>query len=234
MPLAILVQLTAFSASPLPVSYVAGGNVDSALIRKYLDAMQMQNAARRDIAEEVTIDAWLPKLNRQATLRALRSTSSTGRISYETLDVWGDSMVRREVIARYLAAESQDREPNEIAITPVNYRFRLKGIIEEHTQQVYVFQLAPKKKKVGLFKGELWVDGQTGLPVHESGQFVKSPSVFIKRILFTCEYVTRRGVRVPNHIHSTIESRIAGHVELEVHVVNAGADGATQVKPDAE
>jgi hypothetical protein len=163
MPLATLLQLVGFVASPLTVKYLA----QDELIRKYLDAVESRTSARRDVAVEVTIDARLSRINRQATLRALRSTSATGTITYTTLEARGDSMVRREVIARYLAAEGEGRKMDEIAITPFNYRFRLKGIIEEQARHVSVFQLVPKKKKVGLFKGELWVDGQTGLPVHE-------------------------------------------------------------------
>jgi hypothetical protein len=68
----------------------------------------------------------------------------------------------------------------------------------------------------GLFKGELWVDGQTGLPVHESGQFVKNPSAFIKRIVFARDYETRDGLNLPAHVHSTVESRLAGRAELDI------------------
>jgi hypothetical protein len=234
MLLATIVQLIALSASPLTVAYLAPDDVHSELIRRYLNAVEFQNAARRDVDVEVTIDARVPRVNRQATLRTLRRTSATGTITYTTLDARGDSMVRREVIARYLTAESEGRNMADIAITPFNYRFRFKSLIEEPTRQVYVFQLKPTKKKVGLFKGELWVDGQTGLPVHESGQFIKSPSVFVKRISFTRDYATRGGSGVPVHIHSTVESRIAGRVELDIRFTDADSCGNVQVEQDVK
>ena len=78
-------------------------------------------------------------------------------------------MIRREVIARFLSAESDTHKIAELAITPVNYRFYPNGFGEEQARRVYVFRLVPKTRKAGLFKGELWVDGQTGLPVHEAG-----------------------------------------------------------------
>jgi|KBSMisStaDraftv2_1062788.scaffolds.fasta_scaffold09552_4 hypothetical protein len=234
MLLAILIQLFGLAAAPSGVHYLAPDDAHSVLIEKYMNAMASDNLALRNVDVEVTIDARLPKLNRQATLRAVRRMSSTGAVTYTTLDARGDGMIRREVIARYLAAESEARKIDEIAITPFNYRFHLRNVMDEPTRQIYVFQLTPKKKKVGLFKGELWVDGQTGLPVHESGQFIKSPSVFVKRISFTRDYVMRGGLGVPTYVHSIVESRVAGRVELSIHFADACAAHSTEVKPDAQ
>jgi hypothetical protein len=213
MLLATLLQFVGFVALPLTVKYLA----QDELIGKYLDAVESQASARQDVAVEVTIDA---RLNRQATLRTLRSTSATGTITYATLDARGDSMVRREVIARYLAAESKGRKMDEIAITPFNYRFRLKGIIEQQTRQVYVFQLVPKKKKVGLFKRGAMGGRKHGAARPESGQSVKNPSVFVRRIVFVRDYETRYCGSVPTHIRSTVDTRLAGRVELDIHFSN--------------
>ena len=46
----------------------------------------------------------------------------------------------------------------------------------------------PRKKREGLFKGEIWIDTDTALPVREVGRFVKSPSVFLKKVDFTLTY----------------------------------------------
>ena len=70
---------------------------------------------------------------------------------------------------------------------------------------------------VGLFKGELWVDTETGMPVRESGQFVKSPSVFLKKIAFVRDYELQdNGVSIPAHIESMVDTRIVGRAELEI------------------
>ena len=185
----------------------------------------MQHEARKEMAAEIIIEAKMPKLHRQATLRALRIVALTGAITYQILDAAGDDMVRREVIARYLTADNGSHQTEELAITPSHYRFRLAATVERAGQRILIFQLAPRKKQVGLFKGELWVDGQTGLPVHEAGQFVKSPSVFIKRIVFTRDYEIRDGLNVPTRIRSTVESRIAGRAELEVRFSKATQAG---------
>jgi hypothetical protein len=190
------------------------------IVNIYLRAAGAQQAMLRGIQMDVEIEAKIPKLDKRGRLLAVRRISCAGESTYEGLDFSGDSTVKEEVINRYLAAESQTSGLEGIAITPSNYRFRLKAYLEQGGRRIDVFQLTPRKKKVGLFKGELWVDGQTGAPVHQSGQFVKNPSVFVRRILFARDYETRECASVPTHMISTVDTRLAGRVELDIHFSN--------------
>ena len=85
---------------------------------------------------------------------------------------------------------------------------------------VHIFQLTPRRKAVGLFHGELWLDADTALPVRESGRFVKSPSMFLKKIEFVREYQIQDGVAIPKHIESTADVRIIGRAELSIDFSN--------------
>ena len=218
--LAAMLPLAALAASPVAVKYVSLEDAHAEVIRRYLGTLEAQSAAERCADVEVTIQARLPKLNRQAFLRALRSTSGKGRVSYQALDASGDSMVRREVIARYLTAEGQAPEMDGIAVTPSNYRFRFVRIVEQAGRWVHIFQLSPTRKRVGLFKGELWLDGQTGLPVQESGQLVSNPSIFVRRITFLREYQARDGIAIPDRYAITVETRLMGRAEVNVQFNN--------------
>ena len=154
------------------------------LVDKYVDATHIQQESLRGLQMEVDIDAQLPRLEKHGKLRALRKISRLGQITYKALGFSGDNTVKQEVITRYLAAESAARENGTIAITPANYKFRYSGRIVQHGVSLQILEVTPKKKAVGLFKGELWIDGDTGMPLRESGQFVKTPSVFLKKIAF--------------------------------------------------
>jgi hypothetical protein len=103
-----------------------------------------------------------------------------------------------------------------MAISPANYKFKLKGEQDMNGRHVVMLQITPRKKKVGLFKGELWVDAETGMPVRESGQFVKTPSVFLKKIAFVRDYELQDGVSIPAHIESKVDTRIVGLAEIEI------------------
>jgi len=94
--------------------------------------------------------------------------------------------------------------------------FRLKSTLGPEGHRVQIFRIKPKRKRVGLFKGELWLDVQTGMALREDGQFVKVPSIFLKSIRFVRTYEIRDGVSIPTSIESTLETRLMGRVELSV------------------
>jgi hypothetical protein len=191
-------------------------DLDSALVAKYLDATHVQQEALKGVEMEMDVEAKLPRLSKSGKLKALRNISRLGKITYKALGFSGDSTVKQEVIARYLSAESEARDEGSIAITPANYKFRYSGRVMKDGKTVHMFALTPRKKLVGLFKGELWIDGATGMPVRESGQFVKSPSVFLKKIAFVREYEMQDGISIPKHIASTVDTRLVGRAELEI------------------
>src|SRR5260370_13577607 len=95
-------------------------------------------------------------------------------------------------------------------MAPANYKFKRKGQSGEEENQIYIFQLTPRRKQVGLFKGELWIDAASCLPVRELGRLVKTPSIFVKRVEFVRAYYIRGGVAVPLRFARTAETRLVG------------------------
>lgn len=191
------------------------------LIRKYNEALSEQKDAARDVAMQVTMEAKIPKLKKEGKLSALRRISSLGRVTYKLLGFQGDDMVKREVIARYMNAEQEASGPpspnaKDISITPYNYEFKYKGLNYRDDQQVHVFELKPKQKRVGLFKGELWLDPDTCLPVHEQGRLVKNPSVFVKKMEFVRDYQIKDGIALLKHMQAKTDTRLVGTAELNI------------------
>ena len=188
------------------------------LVNRYVDATQQQQAALRGGTMEVDIDASVPHMKAQGKLHALKSISKLGKITYHALGFSGDNSVKTEVIARYLKAEVDAAQGQQnYSVTPENYKFKYKGLDERDGRELYIFHVSPRHKKVGLFKGELWLDAQSYLPVRESGTFVKSPSIFLKKMQFVRVYDIQNGVAVPQRMESTAEVRFIGPVELNVN-----------------
>jgi len=191
------------------------------IVQKYLTSSQVQQETLRGMQMEVQISADLPKLHKAGNMRALRVISRLGKISYKMLGFSGDDTVKKDVIARYLTAETETQKDNsQYAITPANYKFKYKGYLEQSGQQIYLFDLKPRKKRVGLFKGELWLDAKTFMPVREEGEFVKNPSVFLKKIEFVRDYQIQNGVAIPKHIESKVDTRIVGRADITIDFTN--------------
>jgi hypothetical protein len=169
--------------------------------------------------ETVEIDASLPGREERGRLRAIRRLLPLGKLEYRVLEMAGDPTVRRQVIFRYLSADSQALAvpADSVAITLTNYKFHYQGAMETAGATAYCFLITPRKKRDGLIKGELWIDGETGGVVRQAGYFVKSPSIFVKRITVTRETVLSDGLAVERITHLSIDTRLIGRAELTIH-----------------
>lgn len=201
------------------------------ILTKYLQATQTHEDLR-GASMQVDISAAVPKLKEFGHLLALRKISKVGQITYHVLGFQGDSTVKNQVIARYLQAEQQGQGDQSLAITPANYKFKFKGQKTENNKDVYVFQLSPRKKKVGLFKGEIWLDTKTCLPVLEKGTLVKNPSIFFKKVDFERDFAIRDGASIPQSMTSTIDVRLIGKVQLNINYSNFALNADTDSTPD--
>ena len=169
--------------------------------------------------ETIEIEASLPRLEKQGRLRAIRRLLPLGRPQYRVIEAAGDETVRQQVIFRYLSAEvrAADIPVSSVAITPANYKFHEKGAVEIGGKLAYVFLITPRKKREGLIKGELWLDGETGAVVRESGYLVKRPSIFVKRVDVIRESILRDGRAEEQVTHLSVDTRLVGRAELIIH-----------------
>jgi hypothetical protein len=191
----------------------------SALIDDYVAVSVAQQARFEGASMEVDIVAEVPKLHKTARLHALRRISKLGRrITYDALRFEGDRGVKDDVIARYLTAESEalKSEQASMAVTPANYKFKYKDLIVRDGRKAYAFRVTPRKKKPGLFVGELWLDAQTHLAVREAGRLVKSPSMFVRRIDFVRDFRIEDGVAIPTRIESSVDTVLVGKANVSV------------------
>lgn len=137
---------------------------------RYVASLNQRSPFTESGPIRVDIDASLPGLGKQAFMSAIRDTAPSERSQYKVLQLEGDPTVKREVIARYLSAQTQvDALPlSSTVITPANYKFRYIGSTQVFGTHLYVFQITPRKKRIGLIQGQIWIDPITGIAVHEA------------------------------------------------------------------
>jgi hypothetical protein len=204
------------------------------VVENYLAAVQQQERALAGSSMEVNIEASVPKLKKHGRLYGLRRISRLGRITYEALHFEGDNSVKNHVIARYLAAEAEAQAEGSpsLAVTPANYKFKYKGPTQSGGLTVEVFQVTPRRKMVGLFKGEIQIDAKTFVCVRESGILVKPSSIFLKKIEFVKEFAMQDGISVPRQIHSIVDTRLVGTAELTIDFRNVSLAGEGSATPE--
>jgi len=172
---------------------------------------------------DVTITASVPSLKKVGTFQATRRQSPEGKFTYDAMNFIGDNLIKTTVIARYLTAEIEAQTPEEkmaTQITPANYDFKLKGRERVNGREVLVYQVKPRKKRPGLFQGQIWIDAETRQPVQEAGKLAKLPSIWLKEINFKRIYTLVRGHAVPAQIVSEIKTRVVGKAHVAVDFAN--------------
>ena len=184
-------------------------------IDRYLTGSRERQLGCSDLLFAVQIDASLPKLKKQGSMSGLKVVSRTGQNVYRGLRFTGDKLVKTAVIARFLANDAKPPGRDAGAdVTRQNYSFIYDRTSEYNGLIAYVFRLKPMRKRIGLFKGELWLDAATAAPLRMWGDFVKSPSIFVRNIRFVQDYQRIGNCFQALRLLLNVETRIAGKVEM--------------------
>lgn len=221
--------LIAFILCCLWVGAESAGLPSDTIVAQYCAATRSQDRLMQGSSMDVEIAASLPKLKKHGKLLALRRVSALGRITYEKLRFEGDGTVKKQIINRYLSAEAEAQEDPSltIALTPENYSFKYKGKVELEGRATHLFEVSPKRKRQGVFRGRLWIDAATFLRVQESGYLVKSPSAMLKKVEFVRKYQIRGGISVPRQEQSFVDTRLGvGRAEMTIDFSNFAVDSA--------
>jgi hypothetical protein len=186
------------------------------------------------------IRAQLPDTSQSGEYEVQQKYQAPRTLAFKALRFTGDAFVKTNVIIRLLQSEVdhvQKDDPTSNAISTANYKFSYKGINQLDGRQVHVYQLKPREKRAGLFKGRIYVDAYTGSLVRVEGRPVKSPSLFIKKVDFVQDYADYGPFTFPVHIHSEATARIVGRAIVDVYqrdyqpVANTVANTSATAQP---
>ena len=184
-----------------------------------------QSNARRQLtslgasSDMTVVEAALPTTGQKGRFELRRSFMAPKSLAYGAVKFVGDTFVKTNIITKLLQSEVDHVEKGEgasTAITPDNYKFNYKGVQEINSQTAYEFHVKPRQKRLGLFKGKVYLDVTTGHILRAEGTLVKSPSVFIKKVEFTQDYEDVAGFSLPARLHSIANTRMFGKAIVDI------------------
>jgi hypothetical protein len=167
----------------------------------------------------MVVRAQLPDSSQQGEFELQRKYEAPHTLLFTPVHYSGDGFVKNNVITRLLQSEVdhvQKDDPTLTAISPANYKFSYKGASRIEERLVHVYQVKPHKRRVGLFKGRIYLDAHTGALVRAEGTVVKSPSFFVKHIEFWQDYADVQSFTLPVHIHTEAKARIVGRTIVDI------------------
>jgi hypothetical protein len=144
-------------------------------------------------------------------------------LEFQSVRFTGDGFVKNNVITRVLRSEANHLQKDDTSLTAItiaNYKFSYKGASQVGGRPLHVYQLRPRRKRVGLFKGRIYLDASTGSLVRAEGSMVKSPSFFIQKIDFVQDYENVGSFTFPVHIHSEARTRLVGRAIVDIFHCN--------------
>jgi hypothetical protein len=165
------------------------------------------------------IKAQLPDTSQEGEYELQRNYSAPHTLLFKPVRFVGDKFIKSNVIVRLLQSEVdhvQKDDPSQTAISPANYKFSYKGQSQLGDRLVEAFQVKPRKKRLGLFKGRIYLDAHTGALARVEGTAVKSPSFFVKNIQFVQDYADFDSFTLPVHVHSEARARIVGRTIVDI------------------
>ena len=178
-----------------------------------------QAAALSSYSAVTVVRAELPDSAQQGEYELQRRYEAPHTLQFTPVRYSGDGFVKSNVITRLLQSEVdhvQKDDPALTAIAPANYKFSYKGVSRIGDRLVHTYQVKPQKKRMGLFKGRIYLDAHTGSLVRVEGSVVKSPSFFVKHIEFVQEYADFQSFTLPVHVHSEAKARIVGRTIVDI------------------
>jgi hypothetical protein len=185
----------------------------------YQQQASRQSQALVGYSAATLIRAELPASSQRGEFELERRYTAPRSLAFKPLHYEGDGFVKTNVIARLLQSEVdhvQKDDPTSTALRPENYKFSHKGTAQLAGRAVHVFQVKPRKKRPGLFKGQIYLDAYTGSLVRVEGRVVKSPSLFVKKIDFVQDYANVNGFTFPVRMHSEAKAALVGRTVVDI------------------
>lgn len=185
----------------------------------YQSRAAQQAAGLASYTSTSVIRAELPESKQQGEYEVKRQYSAPKSLLFTALRFTGDTFVKSNVITRLMQSEVEHVEKDDsssMAFNAANYKFSYKGLQNLGGRTLHEFQVKPRRRRVGLLKGNLYLDAYTGSLVHLEGVPAKSPSVFLSKIRVSQDFADFGPFTLPVHLHSEAKVSIVGRTIVDV------------------
>ena len=189
-------------------------------LQTFLRRTAEQNDKLAGYSDETIVTAELPDTKQRGEYQLQRTyTAQPKTLAFSNAHFTGDGFVKTNVITRLLQSEVDHVEkanPQDTAIDSKNYKFYYKGMENIDGQDLHVFQVKPRRKSPGLFKGRFYLDVHTASLRRMEGTLAKSPSFFVKNLEFSQEFQDVEGFTFPTTLRSNAKARVIGRTIVDI------------------
>jgi len=189
-------------------------------LQVYQESVRFQTQHLGGYSAAVVVRAQLAGIGQQGEYALECQYAAPRSLRFTPLHYAGDAFVKSNVIMRLLQSEAdhvQKGDEDGMAIIPTNYSFSYRGTIKLDGRMVHDYEVRPRKKRKGLFRGHIYLDVFTGTLARTEGHLVKVPSLFVKTVQFVQDYADFGEFSFPVHLHSSAHTRVIGPAVVDVY-----------------
>jgi hypothetical protein len=199
------------------------------VLERYQAATKLQHEAMRGVKMDMMITGRFSKLREKGQMEVSGTISKLGEMTFSNIVFSGDNRVKTQLISRYLEQEQKARL-GVMSLSPEEYEFKIVAILKQDQRQTYVFEVKPRKKGTDKLRGEVWIDGATGMPLRESGVLSQAPHLVLTKPHISRDYELRDGISVITHFRTSTDVLLpgVGTAELDVNFSNFSRISAEQ------
>lgn len=162
-----------------------------------------------------TLRASNKRFKKDGWLTAWTELDPRGGFRYDVIAEGGSDYIRRRVLRKMLDGERDAMAQNQssrVALSTVNYQF----VLESDDGQIARVRMMPLREETLLVQGTMRIEAATGDLLGVEGRLAKNPSFWTNRVDVMRRYGRVAGIRVPLHVTSTANVKIAGTSEFSM------------------
>jgi hypothetical protein len=184
---------------------------------------ERQAVELRGYTATTLINVELPDMSRWGEFELRRVYVAPKTLEFTPLRFRGDNFVKTNVIARLLQSEvTRLQNPQHLAtaINAANYKIVFRGTTQIDGRLVHEYRLKPRKRRVGLFEGRMFLDAFNGSLVRNEGRLVKTPSFVLRKVEFVQDYMDIGSFTFLKHTQSVASTRVIGRTVVDIYHYN--------------
>jgi hypothetical protein len=211
----------------VPRGSAGGGEVEPALARFLArpdEPLKAYRGSRR-------LEAFNPRFNLRGSLEARTTLTRAGDFSYTVIREEGSDYIREHVLRPLLENEEKlfaTTDPARSAVTASNYEMNGGEVAEPGVIRLFV---KPRRRDVSLVDGSVFVTQDEADLLRIEGRLARNPSFWTTRVDVVRRYDRINGLRVPVHLDTTAQIRIAGPSTMSVTYAYETINGVPVTEP---
>jgi hypothetical protein len=214
-----------FAASPDAVTPPCGIglNLNSEQVSRRLAANNAERARRLrnfEARRQYTLDYTGLPSSRSAEMNVEVSYQAPGSKEFTVLAESGSKLILTRVFRKLLESEQEssgdEKNRAEVALTPDNYRFALRGCEVDGGRDLYVMDVQPLRDAKFLYRGTIWIDAKDFAVTRIDAEPARNPSFWTKRSQIHHRYQKIGEFYLPALNETVTDVRLGGKAVLTI------------------